>query len=53
MFNTEATHNFINEQKAKRLKLHHVLEIGKVKVVNSEAQSIKGIAKDILIKIDE
>lgn len=51
MIDTSATHNFMNEQKTKRLGLQLLTEVGTIKAVNSGVRSIMGIAKDVPMKI--
>ncbi|KAA0068130.1 uncharacterized protein E6C27_scaffold238G00920 [Cucumis melo var. makuwa] len=53
MFDTGASHNFMDVQEAKRLGLKFKEEIGTVKVVNAKEQAIHGVAKGVLVKIGD
>ena len=53
MFDTGASHNFMDVQEAKRLGLKYKEETGTVKVVNAREQSIHGVAKGVLVKIGD
>ncbi|KAA0050296.1 reverse transcriptase [Cucumis melo var. makuwa] len=53
MFDTGASHNFMDVQEAKRLGLKFKEETGTVKVVNAKEQVIHGIAKGVLVKIGD
>lgn len=53
MFDTGASHNFMNVNEAKRIGLKFTNEEGTVKAVNSEAQAIKGVARGVTVKIGD
>ncbi|TYK18079.1 uncharacterized protein E5676_scaffold306G004150 [Cucumis melo var. makuwa] len=53
MFDTGASHNFMDVQEAKRLGLKFKEETGIVKVVNAKEQAIHGVAKGVLVKIGD
>ena len=53
MVDSGTTHNFISEQEAHQLELKIEIDIGKMKVVNSEALSIVGVSKKISIHLGE
>ena len=48
-----ATHNFVATNKASRLDLKLVDDDSRIKAVNSKAQRIQGIAKDVLLQVGE
>ena len=49
MIDNGATHNFVATSEASRLGLKLVDDDSQIKVVNSKAQRIQGIAKDVLL----
>ncbi|KAA0050867.1 reverse transcriptase [Cucumis melo var. makuwa] len=53
MFDTGASHNFMDVQEAKRLGLKFKEETETVKVVNAKEQVIHGITKGVLVKIGD
>ncbi|XP_019058307.1 PREDICTED: uncharacterized protein LOC104816062 [Tarenaya hassleriana] len=53
MFDTGASHNFMDAGEAKRLKLRVDGSGGTVKPVNSPAQNASGIARDVRIQIGD
>ncbi|KAL0434610.1 UNVERIFIED_CONTAM: hypothetical protein Sradi_0168900 [Sesamum radiatum] len=48
---TRATHNYLASAKVERLGLVLEKGVGRVKAINSTAQSITGVAKSMLIKV--
>ncbi|GKC49835.1 putative retrotransposon gag domain, aspartic peptidase domain protein [Tanacetum coccineum] len=48
-----ATHNFVADDEAKRLGINATKGSGTIKVVNSPAKAIHGVAKDVQAKIGE
>ena len=48
-----ATHNFITETEARQLNLRWERDTGKMKVVNSAALPITGVAKRVVVKLGE
>ncbi|XP_074297249.1 uncharacterized protein LOC141627954 [Silene latifolia] len=53
MIDTGASHNFVTPDEAKRLGMEINREGGRMKAVNSSAQPIQGVAKDVVIKMGE
>ena len=53
MVDNGATHNFVATSEASRLDLKLVDDDSRIKVVNSKAQRIQSIAKDVLLQVDE
>ena len=53
MFDTGASHNFMNVHEAKRLGLKFANDQGTVKAVNSEAKAIEGVARGLIVKIGD
>ena len=51
MVDTGATHTFISEGKAKKLVLKSEKDLGRMKVVNSKAFNIVGVAKQVMVKL--
>ena len=51
MINTGATHNFVSEEEARRLKLRTSKEAGWLKAVNSVAKPSQGVARGVTMKI--
>ena len=49
--NTGATHNFVSEEEARRLKLQTSKEAGWLKAVNSAAKPSQEVARGVTIKI--
>ena len=49
--NSGATHNFMTETKAKRLNIFWHWDVGKIKIVNSTALPVLGVAKRTPIKL--
>nr|GEU97841.1 hypothetical protein VITISV_028238 [Tanacetum cinerariifolium] len=47
-----ATHNFVPDDEAKRLRINTTKGSGTIKAVNSLAKAIHGVAKDVRVKID-
>ncbi|KAL0437388.1 UNVERIFIED_CONTAM: hypothetical protein Sradi_0446700 [Sesamum radiatum] len=52
MVDTGATHNYLASAEVERLGLVLEKGVGQVKAINSVAQSIAGVAKSMLIKVD-
>ena len=46
-----ATHNFVSEEEARRLKLQTSKEAGWLKAINSAAKPSQGVARGVTIKI--
>ena len=53
MVDNGATHNFVATSEASRLDLKLVDDDSRIKAVNSKAQRIQGIAKDVLLQVGE
>ena len=53
MADNGATHNFVATSEASRLDLKLVDDDSRIKAVNSKAQRIQGIAKDVLLQVGE
>ena len=53
MVDSGATHNFVATSEASRLDLKLVDDDSRIKAVNSKAQKIQGIAKDVLLQVGE
>ena len=53
MVDSGATHNFVATSEASRLDLKLVDDDSRIKAVNSKAQRIQGIAKDVLLQVGE
>ena len=53
MVDSGATHNFVATSEASRLDLKLVDDDSRIKVVNSKAQKIQGITKDVLLQVGE
>ena len=53
MVDNGATHNFVATSEASRLDLKLVDDDSRIKAVNSKAQRIQGIAKDVLLQVSE
>ena len=53
MVDSGATHNFVATSEASRLNLKLVEDDSPIKAVNSKAQKIQGIAKDVLLQVGE
>ena len=53
MVDSGATHNFVATSEASRLDLKLVDDDSWIKAVNSKAQRIQGIAKDVLLQVGE
>ena len=53
MVDSGATHNFVATNKASRLGLKLIYDASRIKAVSSESQRIQGIAKDVLLQVDE
>ena len=53
MVDSGATHNFVATSEASRLDLKLVDDDNRIKAVNSKAQRIHGIAKDVLLQVGE
>ena len=51
MIDTDATHNFVLEEEARRLKLQTFKEVGWLKAVNSTAKPSQGVARGVTMKI--
>ena len=51
LIDSRATHNFIADQEARRLRLTIEKNPGKMKAVNSEAFSIVGVSKRVSFKL--
>ncbi|KAL0444389.1 UNVERIFIED_CONTAM: hypothetical protein Slati_2161600 [Sesamum latifolium] len=51
MIDTGATHNYLASAEVERLGLVLEKGVGRVKAINSAAQSIAGVAKSVLIKV--
>ena len=51
MIDTGATHNFVLEEEARRLKLQTSKEAGWLKAVNSAAKPSHGVARGVTMKI--
>ena len=51
MIDTGATHNFVLEEEARRLKLQTSKEAGWLKAVNSAAKPSQGVAREVTTKI--
>ena len=53
MVDSGATHNFVATSEASRLDLKLVDDDSRIKAVNSKAQRIQSIAKDVLLQVGE
>ena len=53
MVDNGATHNFVATSEASRLDLKLVDDDSRIKAVNSKAQRIQGITKDVLLQVSE
>ena len=53
MVDSSATHNFVATSEASRLGLKLVDNDNRIKAVNSKAQRIQAIAKDVLFQVGE
>ncbi|GAA0149796.1 hypothetical protein LIER_08883 [Lithospermum erythrorhizon] len=53
LVDTSATHNFISLEEARRLRIRYTKETGWIKVVNSAAQPIFGVARGIPIHLGQ
>ena len=53
MVDSGATHNFVATSEASSLNLKLVKDDSPIKAVNSKAQKIQGIAKDVLLQVGE
>ena len=53
MVDSGATHNFVATSEASRLDLKLVDDDSRIKAVNSKAQRIQGISKDVLLQVGE
>ncbi|XP_074277204.1 DNA damage-inducible protein 1-like [Silene latifolia] len=53
MIDTGASHNLFTPDEAKQLGMEINREEGRIKVVNSSAKLIQGVAKDVVIKMSE
>ena len=53
MVDSGAMHNFVATNQALRLDLKLVDDDSRIKAVNSKAQRIQGIAKDVLLQVGE
>ena len=53
MVDSGATHNFVATNEASRLGLKLANDDSRIKAVNSKAQRIQGIAKDVLLQVSE
>ena len=51
MIDTGATHNFVSEEEARRLKLRTSKEAGWLKAVNSAGKPSQGVARGVTMKI--
>ena len=53
MVDSRATHNFLATSEASRLRIKLVDDDSQIKPVNSQAQRIQGISKDVLPQVGE
>ena len=53
MVDSGATHNFVATSEASRLDLKLVDDDSRIKAMNSKAQKIQGIAKDVMLQVGE
>ena len=53
MVDSGATHNFVATSEASRLDLKLVDDDSRIKAVNSKAQKIQGMAKDVMLQVGE
>ncbi|XP_068669063.1 uncharacterized protein [Aristolochia californica] len=53
MVDTGATHNFVSEEEARRLKFKATRDTSRMKVVNSAAREVSGVAKAVSANVRE
>ncbi|XP_068663055.1 uncharacterized protein [Aristolochia californica] len=53
MVDTGATHNFVSEEEARRLKLKATRDSSRMKAVNSAAREVSGVAKAVSANVGE